>query len=349
MRSKRALAFSTLLSLTACGGSSAAGSIPASGAGASSELSVSADLTPASARAQRDSIYVVNRDLSVFVLPIGSSGNVMPKRIIPGPPNPPPPFGPRSGKGIAVDVHGNVYVPGATDVSVYGPSSNVPLRTIDVPNSPFGVAVDDAGTLYVTAVNATQTGATIGYVYGYDASASGQATPVFTITGPDTGLTAPPNFDEVDLGFVAVDAQHNIYVENALDSQRRPMNPGVFAFPAGSDGNTPGPLVVPDVYSVDPTGFAINRDGSKLYFVADSAQVAVFTRRRKNGEYKLIRQLGSASSGKAYHAVALDAAGKVYALQGGTIDVYAAHAQDGASPIRSLTGSFDATDVAIGP
>jgi hypothetical protein len=349
MRSKRAFALSTLLSVTACGGSSGAGPTTGSATGVSPDLSVSPDLTPASARGQRDSIYVVNRDLSVFVLPIGTSGNVMPKRIIPGPPNPQPPFGPRSGKGIAVDVRGNVYVPGATDVSVYGPSSSLPVRTIDVPNIPFGVAVDDAGTLYVTAVNAIQTSATIGYVYGYDANASGPATPIFTITGPDTGLTAPPNYDAVDLGFVAVDAQHNIYVENALDSERRPMNPGVFKFPAGSDGNAAGPLVAPDVYSVDPTGFAIDRDGRKLYFVADSAQVAVFTRRRNSGTYRLTHQLGSASSGKAYHAVALDAAGKVYALQGGTIDVYAAHAQDGASPVRSLTGSFDATDIAIGP
>jgi hypothetical protein len=303
---------------------------------------------PGPTPSQQDSIYVVNRDLSVFVLPIGSSGNVMPKRIIPGPPNPPPPIGSRSGKGIAVDVSGNVYVPGATNVSVYGPSSDFPLRTIDVPNAPFGVAVDDAGTLYVTAVNLPSL-ATIGYVYGYDANASGPATPIFTITGPDTGLTAPPDFDVVDLGFVAVDAQHNIYVENALDSLRRPMHPGIFKFPAGSDGNVPGPLVVPDIYGVDPTGFAINRDASELYFVADSPRVAVFIRDPNSGEYKLTRQLGSASSRKAYHAVALDEKGKVYALQGGTIDVYATHAQDGASPVRSLTGSFDATDFAVGP
>ena len=117
-------------------------------------------------------------------------------------------------QGIALDPTGRLYVAnsassnGNPSVTIYaaGARGNVaPIATIGGANTglvhPRGIALDAAGRLYVA--NGSLTG-TSGSITVYSAGATGDAAPIATIAGTNTGLRSPFG--------IAVDAAGRLYV-----------------------------------------------------------------------------------------------------------------------------------------
>ncbi|MGH7812414.1 MAG: hypothetical protein ACREQI_00220 [Candidatus Binataceae bacterium] len=113
--------------------------------------------------------------------------------------------------GIAIDSSGQIYVvnnscgPSASGcIAIYAPLAGrtgnldiAPLKTIGGPNAQLndlaGIAVDGAGTMYVTSF------ADPGEVAIYYAWANGNTPPAATIAGGDTGLFAPRGIAELGI------------------------------------------------------------------------------------------------------------------------------------------------------
>lgn len=168
----------------------------------------------------------------VTVYAPGSNGNVAPTRMI---------YGRETGMfnhgvpaiGIAVDTAGYTYVTtypfesgGKAEVLVYAPGADgdvAPSWSISGPKTrlgiPYGVAVDNAGNVYVADLSNS--------VYVYAAGQHGNIAPIQAISGSKTGLIEPTS--------VAADASHNIYVTNAAPGSRR--MPSVTVYAAGATGN----------------------------------------------------------------------------------------------------------------
>ncbi len=217
---------------------------------------------------------------SVTVYPTSSSGNVTPSATISGSStldstqlNFP--------TGVALDPIGNIYVAntfggpdGAGSLTVYPPGSNgnvTPLATIsDNPscapcdntnlNSPYGVALDSAGKIYVA--NSAGGADGLGSVTIYPPLASGtgllneppSATIAGTSTSDITGFNVPSG--------IALDLAGKIYVTNE-GSQNGGVD-SITVYPAGSSGNV-APSATISGFSTglaSPQGIAIGSKGS---------------------------------------------------------------------------------------
>src|SRR6266496_3398539 len=146
-------------------------------------------------------LYVVNsQGNSVTVYAAGASGNATPTATIVGGTT-----GLNIPLGIALDGAGNIYVADQGDqtIKVYaaGAGNATPTATINYGPTPWGIALDGAGKIYVT--NPALYSITV-----YAAGASGNATPIATIAGGNTGLQFPSG--------IALDGAGNIYVANEV-------------------------------------------------------------------------------------------------------------------------------------
>jgi len=138
-------------------------------------------------------IYVtVGISNSINVYAAGASGNVPPTATIAGGNT-----GLDNPAGIALDGAGNIYVTNATShsITVYaaGASGNAtPTTTIAGGNTgmfiPVGIALDGAANIYVANARSNFG---VGSITVYAAGASGNATPMATIAGGNTGLNQP--------------------------------------------------------------------------------------------------------------------------------------------------------------
>jgi hypothetical protein len=179
-------------------------------------------------------IYVINsaraHGSSVTVYAAGAGGNVAPIQKISG--SNTDLVSPAS---IAVDASHNIYIEdkdsnerGSGSVTVFAAGANgnvTPIRLISgsntgLTNTTTGIAVDPNGSIYVGDACCV----TGGSVLVYAAGATGNVAPVRTITGPNTGLTAPQG--------VAVDAGSNVYISNVNNSS-------VTVYAAGANGDVP--------------------------------------------------------------------------------------------------------------
>jgi hypothetical protein len=185
----------------------------------------------------------------------GSRGNVPPIRTIRG----------RKTRlfnvgGISVDSIGNVYVAttpscrtssqcrGKTAILVYGPGAHrdaAPSWMLSGSQTrlihPNGVAVDDAGNVYVSDV-----GSVYGSVYVYASGQHGNVAPIQAISGPKTNLVTPLS--------VAVDTVHHIYVANSQAAG------SVTVYAAGATGNVAPIQTIngPRTGLVIPSGIAVH-------------------------------------------------------------------------------------------
>ena len=158
-------------------------------------------------------LYVANSGSdSITVYAPFTSGNMAPSRIIGG--------GNTmlaSPSGVTLNAAGELFVANSStnSITVYslGATGNAaPIRTISglltQLDNPQGIALDAAGNLYVANVGTTTPPtSTPSSITVYGPIATGNATPIRTITGVLTGLVNPQG--------VIVDSAGNLYVANA--------------------------------------------------------------------------------------------------------------------------------------
>lgn len=158
--------------------------------------------------------------------------------------------------GVALDASGNLYVADtgqgfsgyAGDVEVFGSGANgnvSPTRIISGSstglNSPFGLAFDRFGDLYVT--NPPSNSITV-----FAPAANGNATPLRTISGSSTLLSAPTG--------IAVDSAGYVYVGN---ENQTVQNAPILVFGPGASGNVAPvqSITVNASRFTEPSGIAI--------------------------------------------------------------------------------------------
>lgn len=174
-------------------------------------------------------VYVANvyQD-SVTVYSATANGNASPERTIKGSNT-----GLDGSFGVAVDAKKNIYVVNDLNnsVRIFSASANgnvAPKATISGPSTgltePVAIALDSDGNVYI--VNEDNGGPSQpGYITVYAAGSTGDAAPIQTIGGSNTGLVGP--------GAVAVDNSKSIYVTDS----NYPNSPSVTVYAAGANGN----------------------------------------------------------------------------------------------------------------
>jgi hypothetical protein len=236
-------------------------------------------------------LYVLNKGFmgSVTVYAPSVSGNARPIRTIAG-------FSTELKKGaeyLAVDGAGNVYVSESLDVSaVKAPSAKTiyadsllvfpagadgdvkPLRTIKGDATRMdgirGLALDAAGNLYVANTGEPVNGRDANIrVTVYAPGADGNAAPIRTIEGPNTGLQRP--------FFLSLDAAGNLYVVNLAGSTGG-VTVTVYARGASGDARPVRTLQGPRMHDAGDMGDAVAVDGVGDIFMSDldGASVQVY-------------------------------------------------------------------------
>lgn len=236
-------------------------------------------------------IYVLNREGRpspfgmITVYSPGSNGNVDPIATIQGPNT-----GLKSVKAIAVDSSGKIYAANmestfgcGANITVYHALSNGnvnPVATICGDDThlqnPGGVVVDSTGNIYVAEDGGGGPTHKDGpEILIFPPGSNGDAPPIRTITGPNTGLTS--------LRAIALDSHGNIYV---TDNDERGTNGGVgtiTVFAAGADGdvkplrtiNGPSPRHVPHMIPIFRLGaLAVDLTGNIYVAAASSSDPA---------------------------------------------------------------------------
>lgn len=137
---------------------------------------------------------------------------------------------------IALDQAGNLYVQdtASNSIAVFGPADTgtvVPKRTITYPIAPYLISMttDSTGNLYVSCICFTLShGYSAVGVLVFDATASGNTTPIRAIWGPLTGIATYYS----GLG-IAVDSAGTLYVSGGTDTGQQM----VYVFAADANGN----------------------------------------------------------------------------------------------------------------
>ena len=166
-------------------------------------------------------------DLGISIFSSSANGNVAPTRVIAGSAT-----NIQIPGQIAVDSAGNIYVANsplagtAPSILIFNSSANgnVPPTSVlggseTTMNSIQGLAVDDAGNIYVAA-NGTNIGGGTPSILEFSAASTGNVAPIRTISGPATSITG--------LGNIAVDGAGSVYLLSS---------PGVLKFALNVMGN----------------------------------------------------------------------------------------------------------------
>ena len=236
-------------------------------------------------------------------------------------------------------------------MTVYSSDANgnaTPTATISGSNTgitaPTGIAVDAAGKIYVT--NAGSTAGFVanpGTVVVFAAAATGNATPIATISGPDAGLPF--------ISSIAVDASGNIFVWGYTSNPASSFVANIEAiYASGSSGNVPpvsrdvqGTVFLASGIAVDASGKAyLSRTGGQPpganFF---PSAVSIYPPATTDLEHP-IAVLNNTGVG----GIAVDAAGKIYTaapgLQAGAVTIYAPDSTGNAPPIATIQGSLQA-------
>ncbi len=206
-----------------------------------------------------------------------------------------------------------------------GASGNAtPTATIAGGNTgldfPYGVAHDGAGNIYAT--NSGSSGVGSSSITVYAAGANGDAAPIATIRGSNTGLNFP-------LG-IALDGAGNIYVANFGASN-------ILIFAARASGNVT-PIATIAVAS-PCTAYGVALDGAGNLYVTNFGCNNVLMFAAGSGNATLIAGGNTELTDPA--GIALDGAGNIYVanpLNSNNVLVFAAGASGNVTPIVTIAG-----------
>jgi hypothetical protein len=233
---------------------------------------------------------------------------------------------------------------GDNNITIYPPSpagtlNELPVTQINGSNTglstPDGVAVDATGKIYVANRGGSVT------VYAANPIGTVNATPLATIAGSNTGLFNPTG--------IALDASGKIYVSNLTNTIT------VFAAnPSGTLNEAPlATIAGADTGLAEPSGMAFDAAG-RLYVANElggggfnGGSVTVYAANPSGtlDEAPLATIVGSNTGLDNPGGVALDASGKIYAVNDGpginTVTVYAANPSGttNEAPLATITGS----------
>ncbi|HET6275352.1 MAG TPA: hypothetical protein VFE16_05355 [Candidatus Cybelea sp.] len=234
--------------------------------------------------------------------------------------------------GVAVGVDHKVFASDDGTVTVYaaGAYGNAkPIQTISGSNTGLNesrkLTVDAQDDIYVAN---SANGSGPASITVYSAGATGNATPVQTITGSLTNLDSTYS--------VAVDSSHDIYATNLGSS------PSVTVFAAGANGNVAPVQTISGSSTTISSPLGIALDASKNIYVCDNGagSITVFAP-NANGNVPPIRTIsGSKTKINNPWGVALDSGGNIYVTSTGSILVFAAGANGNVRPTRIIKGSL---------
>ena len=240
--------------------------------------------------------------------------------------------------GIARDTAGRIYVVnhGTNSILVYAPGDTgnaTPVNTIIGANTgldmPWGCALDNAGRLYVVNYNPNTSASSITV---YAAGATGNATPIATIAGSNTGLYFPEG--------IAVDGGGRfLYVTNVLNSLTVSVN-AIMVFAAGATGNAaPSDSIAGDKTGLSsPTAIALDAAG-RIYVANGNGTVTVYPA-GASGNVAPLDSIGGANTGLSMPSgIALDGQFLYVANYGGSITVYRPGARGNVAPVDTIVGS----------
>jgi hypothetical protein len=212
-------------------------------------------------------MYVADAIGAINEYAFGADGNVRPVATIAGSNT-----GLSDPSSIALDRSGKIYVanfsssldfptPGSITVYRAGANGNVsPIATIAGSNSAFaglsGLAIDASGKIYAASETYNFSAPAI---LIFAAGASGNASPIATITGSNTGLNGPQH--------IALDGAGNIYVANTGGIAVEGEGSGnVLVYAAGATGNvSPMATIAGSMTGLsDPEGIALD-DAGNMY------------------------------------------------------------------------------------
>ena len=242
--------------------------------------------------------------------------------------------------GIARDTAGRIYVVnhGTNSILVYAPGDTgnaTPINTIMGANTgldiPWGCALDGTGRLYVVNYNPNTSASSITV---YAAGATGNATPIATIAGSNTGLYFPEG--------IAVDAGGRfLYVTNVLNSLTVSVN-AIMVFAAGATGNAaPSDSIAGDKTGLSgPSAIALDAAG-RIYVANGNGTVTVYPA-GASGNVAPLDSIGGANTGLSMPSgIALDPVSQFLyvANYGGSITVYRPGATGNVAPVDTIVGS----------
>jgi sugar lactone lactonase YvrE len=245
---------------------------------------------------------MITFDASVTVYTAGTDGNVAPIRTISGPST-----GLGSSAGVVLDSSGNVYTAGFLDgvgdtVNSYAAGSNgnvSPLTSIIGRDTgldgPGGIALDSAGSLYVSNNGGGPTGG--GSITIYPPGSSGDAGPTTTITSSFTELPSA--------SCIAVDSVGNIYVANYWGSI------DIYAAGSYATGSPIATITGDDTGLYFPLGIALDSAGN-IFVLNDDNAVTVYPA-NSSGDATPKATVSIDRNGKSVPTgIAVDAHGNLY-------------------------------------
>jgi sugar lactone lactonase YvrE len=277
---------------------------------------------------------------AVTAYPAGSNGDVSPLA--------PAPTGLADPGFVAIDASGNIYALNLCNktITVYAKRSNgdaAPTAIIGGSNtgliSPAGIAVDSAGNIYVADDGeAAEEPSIPASVFVYSAGSNGNAAPIATISGSNTGLTNP-------IG-IAVDSSRNIYV-----AQLYTASVLVYSALGSSTGllNEP-PTSTISGYDTDlfsPSGVAVDSSGNIYVSDAGNGSIdfppSVFVYSAgSNGDQAPTAIISGGNTGLTYPiGIALDSSRNIYVPDkgAGMVFVYSAGSDGNEAPTATISGS----------
>jgi len=255
----------------------------------------------------------------------GTNGNVAPIATLSGPHT-----GLRFPSAIAVDARGAIYAANGRgdSITIYAPNSRgdaTPIATISGSTTwlggPEAIALDSQGKIYVANTRGGFMGT--GGITIYPAGSHGDASPIATIAGTQTGLVQPYS--------IAVDTRGRIY---AVDSG------GIKIYGRESNGDVaPIANLAKNTRLDEPR--AIVPDASGKLYVANTRAAHSFEHqqsltvyyRYSGAEMTPVCTIAGKNTGFAYPGdIAVDSGGKIYVIANGKVIVYAAGSNGNVKP-----------------